>query len=285
MSSPPRPSGSGNGSRSAALYDSLLSRLGSDGADPKLLAYRASPLAFIEERLRVNLWERQEAVIRTAWATKQTAVKSGHGVGKTHTAACAALTFLYTHTPSLVLTTAPSARQVEQLLWGEIRSLVLKSYQTANPLPGRLLMTRLEASRDQRAIGFSAREPERAAGFHCENTLVIVDEASGVARALFETLQGVLTSANCHLLLIGNPTIPAGAFFDAFSSTEWSPLTVSCLDSPNVAAARAGLPLPYPGLVTLDWCAEREREWGADSDPYRIRVLGQFPKQSPDSLV
>ena len=54
----------------------------------------------------------------------QVTVRSGHGVGKTFVAACAALWWVYSFRPSLVLTTAPTARQVEGLLWGEIRRLM-----------------------------------------------------------------------------------------------------------------------------------------------------------------
>ena len=249
-------------------------------ADHRLLAYRDDPEGFCREELGTKLWERQLSVLKSVQHAEQVAVKSGHGVGKTHLAANLLLWFLYSHTPSLVLSTAPSQRQVERLLWGEVRRLFTKARRS---LPGRLLTTRLEAGAEQLAVGFSAKEPERAAGFHCENTLVIVDEASGVAPALYETLQGVLTSANCHLLLIGNPTQPTGTFHDAFRNPAWVCHTVSCLDSPNFVDPLR--PPPVPALVTPAWVEARRKEWGEDSDAFRVRVLGEFPKGAGNLLV
>src|SRR5207253_7948327 len=43
--------------------------------------------------------------------------------------------------------------------------------------------------------------------------------------------------------------------------------------------------LPAPWLVTPAWVEARRREWGAASDAFRVRVLGEFPRASADSLI
>jgi phage terminase large subunit len=230
--------------------------------------------------LGVTLWEKQGEILEALARHPQVAVKSGHGVGKSFLAACAAHWFLYCFSPSLVLTTAPSRRQVEKVLWKEIR---LRFRKARPALPGICLKTQLEVSDEQTAFGFTADSPEAAAGQHCERLLLIVDEASGIPPAIYEALQGALTSAHCHLLLIGNPTLPHGPFYDAFFQDTWETFTIACTDSPNFTAPEGEV--PFPSLITPAWVERRRREWGEDSDAYRVRVLGEFPKQSADSLI
>src|SRR5207244_4140745 len=160
------------------------------------------------------------------------------GVGKSWVAASAALWWVYAHHPSLVLTTAPTARQVENLLWAEINRLW---HGARRPLPGRCLLTRLAASRQQTALGLSTNEPEKFAGWHCEHLLVIVDEASGIPDRLFEVIQGTLTAAHCRLLLIGNPTRTDGFFFASHRSEGWTKLKISAFDTPNFNGVRCSV--------------------------------------------
>jgi hypothetical protein len=206
-----------------------------DACLTRFAPYAGDPVAFCREQLGVRLWHGQETILKALLTDSQVAVKSAHGVGKSFLAACAALWFCYCHRPSLVVTTAPSARQVERILWAEIRRRWARAPQ---PLPGRCLATRLEASPEQQALGFTASEPEKAAGLHAEHLLVIVDEASGVGDALFEVLQGALTSAHCRQLLIGNPTRPAGQFYRCFQGEGWTRFTLSAYDSPNFQGVR-----------------------------------------------
>ena len=83
--------------------------------------YRSSPERFAEEVLGSQWWSRQREVARCVVRHRRVAVRSANGVGKTYLAADLALWFLYSFSPSIVLTTAPTKRQVENLLWEEIR--------------------------------------------------------------------------------------------------------------------------------------------------------------------
>jgi len=105
------------------------------------LKYEDDPLLFIRDRLgikkrskhpllkncRTGLWWKQEEIIETLWQKRKVVVKSGNGPGKSFVAAIAALTFLNTKTPSIVATTAPTERQVEDILWREIRDLHMRA--------------------------------------------------------------------------------------------------------------------------------------------------------------
>ena len=82
-----------------------------------------SPLAFAEAYLGVQLWSKQEEVLKAIRDYRRVAVKAGNGLGKGFTAAVAVLWFLSCHAPAIVLTTAPTARQVRHVLWREIGRL------------------------------------------------------------------------------------------------------------------------------------------------------------------
>src|SRR5436189_77512 len=118
----------------------------------------------------------------------------------------------------------------------------------------------------------SRHEPERFQGLHSESVLVIVDEASGVDEAIYESIEGILTGPNAKLLLIGNPNSPSGTFFQSHQSALYQSFHISALDVPE-------------RLLPPGWREERLAEWGEDNPAYQVRVLGEFPDQAEDSLV
>lgn len=268
----------------ADLWGQLTGSLRS-GADPQLAEYSAEPARFAREVLKSEPWDGQERILAAVRDDVQTTVRSSHGVGKTWVAAAAGLWWCYCHRPSLVLTTAPTARQVEAQLWGEINRLWRRArLPSGAALPGRCLNVKLQASGTQEAVGLTTDEPEKFAGWHSEHLLVIVDEASGVPDSLFEVIAGTMTSAHCRLLLIGNPTRTTGHFHKSHHSPGWSALKVAAPDTPNFTAL-PGSPPPMPWLVTREWVELRRREWGEDSDAFRVRVMGEFPRSAGDTLI
>ena len=217
-------------------------------------------------------------VLRAVRDHRFVAVRSGHGVGKTWTAARAALWFLFSFPRSIVITTAPTQRQVKSILWGEIRRQWRRAHVT---LGGRLTETGLKVDDDWFALGLSTDEAERFQGYHGRHLLLIFDEAPGVAPEIYEAARTLLTGEHARFLLIGNPTSPQGDFYEAFRSAQWHKVAISCLDTPNV---KTGRPI-YPKLVTRRWIEERRCEWGEDSPLYKARVLGEFPDEGENTLL
>ena len=238
------------------------------------------PVAFAREALGVTLWSKQEEVLRALMEKRRVAVKSGNGLGKDFTAAVALLWYLHTHDPGIVLSTAPTFRQVRHVLWRQIRTLHRRAERA---LGGRMLDTRWELAADRYALGLSADEAERFQGFHSENMLVVVDEAEGIEDEIYEAIDAVMTSDNVKLLLIGNPTRPSGPFYRAFHDEKgiYKPITISALESPNVVSGEVEI----AGLTTAEWVEERRAIWGEASDAYRSRVLGEFPRLGEDVLM
>ena len=124
-----------------------------------LATYAARPLAFCEDVLGGERpWSRQAEVLEAVRDHRRTAVRSGHGVGKSWTVARLALWWLYTRPRSAVITTAPTERQVREVIWREIA----RAYRASRvPLGGRLLRSRIQLDDDWFALGCSTDEAER----------------------------------------------------------------------------------------------------------------------------
>jgi hypothetical protein len=239
-----------------------------------------SPLAFARDVLQVELWSKQEEVLAAIPLHRRVAVKSGNGLGKGFCAAVSVLWFVYSHEPAIVLSTAPTFRQVQHVLWRQIRRLHRKA---ADTLKGKMLETRWELAEDRYAMGLSAETADQFQGFHCPNMLIVVDEAEGVSEEIYEAIEATMTSEESRLLLLGNPTTTSGPFRRAFYQERdlYHTITISALESPNVLAGKAVI----PGLVTARWQRERLQVWGQDNPLYQARVLGEFPDQGEDTLI
>jgi hypothetical protein len=187
------------------------------------------------------------------------------------------LWWLFTHKDALVVTTAPTFRQISSVLWAEIGRL----YQKARvPLGGELTSCRLGINSKWFAIGIPASEEVRFQGMHAEDLLIVFDEAAGIEPPIYTAASGNLTSKNSRWLLIGNPTSPSGLFFDYSKNPNWNKIQISAFDSPAIQD-----PDKYPYLVNRKWCDERKEEWGESSPMYQARVLGQFPIEGTDTLI
>lgn len=257
------------------------------------------PSYFTQRILNKLLWPMQAEILKSVRDNARTAVRSCHGIGKTFTAAMCILWFLYTHKKAIVLSTAPTWRQVEKLIWKEIRS----AYREALiPLGGNLLpkAPELHLIHDEwYAAGLSTNEPDRFQGFHEEHILVVVDEAAGVNLEIYEAIEGILTSSGARLLLIGNPTSIGTPFYDAFTKPlGYKTFHVSAYNTPNFTACgitpediandtwqEKAQEIPYPRLITPQWVSDRYKAWGESSSPYQVRVMGNFPQQGEDTLI
>ena len=244
--------------------------------------WQQDPVAFVREALDGNPWEKQEEALRALAVCRRVCFVSCHGAGKTKTAAWAVLWFLYCHPGAKVITTAPTWHQVEHQLWREIRTEFAKLAENLAPVKvGQCFTARLELAPDWFAVGLSTNEPERFQGFHAEKLLIVIDEAGGVSSSIFAAAEGYMTSAGAKMLLIGNPTQPGTELHKAFLSPDYYKIQVSAFDTPNLRANA----VVRPYLVTPAWVEERRREWGEDSALFQMRVLGQFPTASVDSVI
>lgn len=253
----------------------------------KVLEWREYPEKYFEEVLGFTAWDDPEYdsqldIARAIRDYNRVSVRSGNGIGKTVVMGRVALWFLSCWPPSIVITTAPTHRQVEKQLWGEIRS----AYKNAKiPMGGELLTTELRFEEGWYALGFATDDKNKFHGFHGPNMLVLVDEAGGMSEEIMEAIEGLLTSEGAKLLLIGNPTNPTNHFGRTHLHPKeraiWKKLHIDCWNTPNVKAGK----VVVPGLCAPGWPAERKRVWGEHHPFYLVRVKGDFPIEGEKNLI
>ena len=252
---------------------------------------------YVREVIGDELQPYQDAILDSVANNVRTAVRSCHDVGKSFTASRLTGWYLPTHPDSIVVTTAPSKRQVENVIWREIRGM----YSNAKyPLGGEdPLKTRWDITPNWYAIGMTARDSDKLQGFHSKSgdILIIVDEGAGVTEEIFEAIEALMTSGNARLLVIGNPTNITGKFFRMFKDPSVSKIHISCFDTGNFIANGikniddlrkfdfTKMKMPYPYLLNPKWAFDKLYDWGEDSPMFQSRVLGNFPEQDANTLI
>jgi hypothetical protein len=240
---------------------------------PEAIAYYIDHLPeFVHDILRATPTDYQGDILRQVASRQRTAIKSGHGTGKSSMESWAILWFLATRPFPKIPCTAPTQHQLSDILWAELskwkRQSLLDSCFTwtaqklyFNPHPEEWF-----------AVARTASTNEALQGFHADHLLFIIDEASGIDDEIFQPVAGALSGNDNKLFMCGNPTQLYGFFFDAFNKDValYATATLNSEESP---------------LVSPEFCLFIASKWGRDSDVYRVRVLGLFPKAIPDSLI
>lgn len=251
------------------------------------------PALYATEVLGVTPWDRQRDALATLaeiaagkCAASELAIRSGNGVGKSLILACAA-SWWFDIVRGSCFITSPTQRQ-NKSLFGYVRGL-----RIASPfeLPGELFGTEIRGSDQWWMRLVTARTAEAFQGMHAfapndanrPRMLALVEEASGVAQMMWPAIRGCATGDHDVLVAIGNPNTPTGEFADYWrlSSSDSKRITISALDSPNVKSGREVV----PGLVSKRFVDGLRRRYGADSDVYRVRVLGLPPKNDAAAIV
>ena len=215
-------------------------------------------------------WQRE--VLTAVPSNNRITIRSGQGVGKTALESIIAWWFLVCFSQSKIIATAPTEAQLKAVFWSELakwrnRSELLQS------------ITRWHAEKicivgnEQTWFGIprTATKPENMQGFHADNMLFIVDEASGIDDDIMEAILGTLSGGNNKLLMFGNPTKTTGTFYDSHNRDKeiYKGYKISSLDSPRTS----------PQNIEI-----LKRKYGEDSNVYRVRVLGEFPKTEDDAF-
>ena len=254
---------------------------------------KSDPQWYIEKCLGIKLWDKQKQIVDSVFANAKTSVKSCHASGKSFVASTIAHTFLVAYPHSIVLTTAPTWRQVSDVLWKEIRT----AYQNSIvDIGGIMLNERFNFGPDWFALGVSTDEPDKFQGYHASHILIIIDESSGIKPEIFHAIEGIGSTGHVRMLELGNPTDPTGHFANTFKNEFYSKMTISCFDTPNfkqfpdiktleASTFEQRLDIPYQYLITPQWVYERLSEWGEDSPMFQSRCLGDFPLEGEDTLV
>jgi phage terminase large subunit len=207
---------------------------------------------------------------------RRISVRSCHGPGKTALTAWLILYQLLFRFPQKTIATAPTRGQLFDALFAEVMTWF-------SHMPKRLQelynckSDRIEMIAAPDESFFSARtarreSPEALQGVHSDHVLLIADEASGVDEAIYEAAVGSMSGDNATTLLCSNPVRTSGFFFDTHHKLKdmWFTVHVGADDSPR---------------VTEDFKLDVARRYGEDSNAYRVRVLGEFPKADDNTII
>jgi phage terminase large subunit len=240
-------------------------------------AYRNNPVAFVRVVLNAEPMPWQcDLMNAVAAGERRISVRAGHGIGKSTCCSWILLWTMMTRMPQKAVVTAPTAGQLFDALFSELK-------HWANKMPDVLLES-IEIFSDRivhkaapessfiTARTSSAERPEALAGVHSEHVLLICDEASAIPEAVFESAAGSMSGHSATTILIGNPTRNTGLFFRTHHQLkgDWKTMHVSCIDIP---------------LVSSDFVEQIKSTYGENSNAFRVRVLGEFALRDDDSLI
>ena len=277
----------------------------------RLIAWRKDWNKFCYEVLKARLDFEQQSIIEAIQHNKMVAVASGTARGKDFLSACACLCFFYL-TPRFdkngklvsntkVAMTAPTARQVKNIMTPEVRRL----FKAAQFLHGRLVSDDIRTDYEEWFLtGFKSSDDNTEAwsGFHAANTMFAVTEASGISETTFNAIEGNL-QGNSRLLIVFNPNVTTGYAARAMKSDRFTKFRLSSLNAENVVKKK----LVIPGQVDYEWVKDKVINWCSPigkldfnegegdfvwengiyrpNDLFRVKVLGMFPKVSEDVLI
>lgn len=246
--------------------------------EPMNADYPDDPVQFINDVLGYKLWKMQEEIVYSVWESRYTSVASCHGIGKSLVSAAIVITWLHLNENSIVVSTAPTGRQVEHILWRNIRQM----YRTAKkPLlgPRPPLTTRYDIAETWFAMGFKPQDTETdpLQGFHSIKPLALIDEAAGVAPTIIDGMMAMMTTDDARFLMIGNPTSTSGPFYDSHHSNEamYRTFVVAWPDTPNYNLG-PGDKRPIPGLIDHQWVEDVIQKYGEESPYVRSRVFAEW---------
>jgi hypothetical protein len=232
-----------------------------------LVEYQGDPVRYAQEKLGIaTLTAEQEQALRLLHVPPYRVLcLSGHDVGKTFLAAVAVNYWYDCFDPSVVITTAPTQRDVVDLLWTEIRLQRGAAGLSSDFIGDRA--PEMRTAEDHYAKGYTACQGESFQGRHRWRMLFIFDEGVGVDGIYYETLKTMFDPELGHAcLVIGNPTDTTSAVYTldqaARRNGSWHRMRLSALDHPNIQAQREGKPKPVPSAISLstvndwvtDWC-------------------------------
>jgi hypothetical protein len=242
-----------------------LEKVAARGADQKFdpSSYAADPIGYARDVLKVEWWAKQQEVARAVLEHPMVFVKASHGVGKTHLAGGLVSWHFDSFNPSITLTTAPTAPQVNDLTWKEVRlqrrgrNMLPKAPRIEDYFPNG------EINPGHMAGGYTARDADAFQGRHEEHLFLLFEEATGIEAPFWTAGEGILSSGKDNRwLVICNPVDPASpARLSELTNPRWHSITISALDHPNIRAQLLGLPKPFPKAIDLSWVEDKIERW------------------------
>jgi hypothetical protein len=274
---------------------------------------------FAKDVLGASLDPEQQEILRAVQYHKRVTVRSGTSRGKDFVSAVASLCFMYL-TPewnekgemisnTKVAMTAPTDRQIGNIMFPEISRLYKRAKASGFDLPGRLTGHDIRTDTEEWFLtGFKADENNTEAwtGFHAANVMFVVTEASGIDDKIFNAIEGNL-QGNSRLLIVFNDNTGVGYAAQSQRQPGWKKFRLDSLNAPNVLQRK----IIIPGQVDWEWIDDKIDKWCTaiskddfnesegdfwwdnpkgnlcyrPNDLFRVKVRGMAPRVSSGALI
>lgn len=253
----------------------LLSSEDAEALKEAVIRWReGGPALFAKEALGASPTEQQWEASKAIVTRRRVSIRSGHGTGKSAFMAWSVLWFICCYFPAKIPCTAPTGHQLNDVLWAEIAKWH-RMLKERIPHLGELFgwtserFYLLESPNEAFAVARTARpeNPEALQGFHSENILFLIDEASGVPEAVFQVAEGALSTEGAFVIMAANPTREDGYFHASHHKMRdrWAALHWDGEKSP---------------MVSSQYVEDMRKKYGVDSPIYQVRVRGNFATAS-----
>ncbi len=263
------------------IFDDFVKRYG-----PQSVYGSKACEMFVRERLHATPDEWQMRVMEEfCRGERLISIRSCHGPGKTAVAGWIIVYQQICRFPQKTVCTAPTGGQLYDALFAEVQKWM-------GVLPP--VLQSLFSIKDSGHIEFTPKkklsfasfrtarseQPEALQGVHCDGgfVLLVVDEASGVHNKIFEAAAGSMSGHNCTTLLLSNPVRTSGFFFDTHHKLKFMWCTHHITGVPDTEGE-------YSPRVASAFVKDIIARYGRESNAYRVRALGEFPRSALDTII
>ena len=241
--------------------------------------YANDPVGFLTDVLgdAGAPYSKQAEMLEALVDRRRVSVVGANGSGKDWAAGRAVLWWLETRPESKAVVMGPTQRQVEEVVWQEMR----EAYAAAEGrLSGRMLRSTYRIDERRFALGFSTNNALNIQGFHSDQLLVVVTEAHAMPQLQMDAIKRLQPN---RLLLVGNALSRDGEFYDSHHAKRnlYHRMAISAFDTPNFTGEDGG----RRGMITPEDVEEFAADYGEDHPLYAASVLAQFPDTLDDSLI
>ena len=196
--------------------------------EEKILArryFKKYPMKYVDDvilpKIKIKLEDDQREVIEGIFKYKKVLVPTHFAFGKSFISALALLTIMNLNIEECEgHTLAPTFRQVQDILWKELRDIHTKANKEEVILDGTMTLTRYDIDTKTFAVGISPRKsaktgptPQYLSGSHSAVVIVIGDEAGALEDQIFDQIENITnTPGDVYVIFIGNPLVKSSRF-------------------------------------------------------------------------
>jgi phage terminase large subunit len=270
--------------------DSKSTELTSEEKKKYVSNLREFPEIYLKKRFNMPYWhDGMRKMIKACQQgikeNKPVVVGSGHAQSKDYLFGRMPLWFMEAYAPSICLMTAPTDRQVKEVMWGELSQAYKTRYETMDGF-GELFKTKFEINENWYILPFTTKETGDAIGkfqgFHSPRFMCVFSEAQAIDDAVFEQVEGCMTGEVNLWVLLGNPIRSTGRFAKMLQDPKNNiVVNLNVLDSPNYKEKK----MVVPGMASYEWVEDKRQKWGEADPRWYGRVLGLVPPMGVNNVI